>query len=118
MPSKQEDLGKAEENERFLSSIDVRDSCGKGWALVVCFYSALHYIEAYFATKSRHSPNHQIRDSEIRRDRNTLPIADSYSELKTFSMDARYDVVSFPASDVTDARHHLAQIKAHILALV
>jgi len=50
MPTKDEHVKKAVENEKFASSLDDGAQAGVNWKLVVLFYTALHYVEAYLAT--------------------------------------------------------------------
>lgn len=64
------------------------------------FYSALHRIEAYFATRGVHSANHTIRDDHINNDTNTRPFYKTYRRMKSYSMNARYTAISFTVTDV------------------
>lgn len=68
MPLKSEHLTKAQANEKFADSLDASVYPNADWALTALFYSAVHYVEAYFATKSIHSVDLRARDSAIRRD--------------------------------------------------
>ena len=88
------------------------------WQIITLHYSALHYIEAYFATKNVHSKNHPERDERIQRDPNTQPIYRNYSRLKIFSHNARYLTVGAPKSRVTEMEKHLAAIKTHLSQFV
>lgn len=79
------------------------------------FYTALHYVEAYLATKRIHSGSHPIRDSNINRDSVLRAIYPDYRDLKDESRTARYDVVKFSEQDVKDMQKNLETIKKVIV---
>jgi len=119
MPGKSEHLKKAQHDEQFATSLDLHSTPYLDWLVTGMFYSALHYIEAYFATLKMHSPDHRIRDSAIRRDRKISAVYNDYSELKNFSINARYYFHPFTPADVTqNLKRHLDHLKAHILSLI
>jgi len=49
--SKSEHLTKSQQNEEFVKTIDVSQMIGIEWAITVKFYAALHYVQAYFASR-------------------------------------------------------------------
>nr|MDO8081863.1 hypothetical protein [Candidatus Freyarchaeota archaeon] len=54
MPSEKQHLGKAEYNKNFLNEIFVNKPHAEtypDWGIVVVFYTAYHYVHAYFARK-------------------------------------------------------------------
>ena len=70
------------------------------WSVVVAFYSAVHYVNAYLWEKYRFSPpNHAAREQRIYADSTLARIAISYDMLKDWGMQARYD----PVAQITDA---------------
>ena len=119
MPQKQDHVAKAKHDEEFVSSLDLATSPYLDWAITALFYSALHYVEAYFATMKRHSPDHRTRDSAIQRDSKIRGIYNDYSELKNFSINARYYMIPFSESDLRkNLLGRLANIKTRISPLL
>lgn len=118
MPRKPEHISKAEGNERFARSLDNKDPASVDWAIVALFYTALHYIEAYFAQVGTHHRDHQTRDDSIYKDPKTKPIYRTYSKLKSYGHNARYYVYAFDETDIKYAESHLATIKAHLSGLI
>lgn len=119
MPKKDDHLTKAEHDEQFVSSFDLQTSPFVDWAITGLFYAALHYVEAFFATKGRHSADHRARDSSIRRDLDLKAIYDDYNELKNFSINARYYMMRFTTADLTGIlQPRFQKLKAHIMSLI
>ncbi len=114
MPTKAEHQRKAEHDERFVSSLDVATTPYLDWAITALFYSGLHYVEAYFATRGVHSADHRTRDSAVQRDVSIKQLYNDYSELKNFSINARYYMVAFTPDDVRDLQGRLESIRRHI----
>jgi len=115
MPQKSEHLKKAQHDEQFVSSLDLQTTPYLDWIITGMFYSSLHYVEAYFATLRAHSPDHRTRDSAIRRDQNIKAVFDDYSELKNFSINARYYLHHFTPADVTqNLQQRFDHLRAHI----
>lgn len=102
MPTKDTHIRIAEENEAFLSSFSYAVGPARGWASTVSFYAALHYIEAFFSTKFKHSPDHRTRDNNMVQHTETMTIYDEYCELKNISTRARYYGLYPSESDLTD----------------
>lgn len=100
MPSKNDHKAKAEHDKEFVDSLDLSTTPYLDWAITGLFYAALHYVEAYFATMKRHSPDHRTRDSAIQRDSRIKTIYDDYNELKNYSINARYYMVRFAEPEV------------------
>jgi hypothetical protein len=90
VPNKTQHLLIAKSNELFFASLDLTDGAHRGWASTVAFYAALHYIEAFFFVKGRHSPDHRTRDGYMIQFTETMNIYDDFCELKAISTRARY----------------------------
>ena len=114
MPSKEEHIAKAEGNARFASSLPLNDSASIDWALVATFYAAMHYVEAYLATKGQHVRSHTTRDGYVGRDVNLKKIYNQYQDLKYYGYNARYEMTSFHSTDVASASLDLGAIRAQI----
>lgn len=119
MPKLDEHLKKAQHNETFVKSFDLDSTPFIDWAITGLFYSALHYMEAYFAKQGAHSPDHRTRDSNIHRDGNLRSLFFAYSDLKNFSVNARYTPKQFKASDVRNTlQPHFENVKKTITRLL
>ena len=121
MPSKSEHLSKAQHNEVFASTLnqDPNYASYRDWAVTGYFYSAIHYIEAYLASKvpAVHSPDHRARDAVVGSDSVLLPIYDQYRELKDDSTNARYNMtMPTPITVANYVQPNHATLKSHLLA--
>lgn len=118
MPRTEQHLQKAQHNEDFVASLGADPGRFTDWAITGLFYSALHYVEACFALKQRHSADHRARDSDIWRDAQLRGLYTSYSELKNYSVTARYQMRTVTAQDFADCRLALNAIRTGILKLI
>jgi len=85
--------------------------------LVVFFYSAVHYVEAYLAaTMGSHLRSHITRDGYVGRTKELRPIFSQYSHLKYYGYNARYEVLNFTEKDTETAAKDLETIKNLISA--
>jgi hypothetical protein len=55
VPSKEDHLNRAQDNERLAGSLDLNSAINVDWAITILFYAALHYVDAYLAIKPAHS---------------------------------------------------------------
>lgn len=121
MPSRSDHISKAEHNERFAQKVDQTLPSYRDWAVTAYFYSALHYVEAYLATRIPpiHSPGHHARDDQVGRDPALKRIFHQYSELKNDSTNARYQTYTPSPIDLSNyvIPNHLA-IKKYILSII
>ena len=118
MPSRGEHLSKARNNKEFADSIKIENSTRVGWVLTVLFYSALHYIEAYNVQFNYHCRNHQDLHDNIVRNPVLTAISYDYSDLETFSWNARYRAVRYGHKEIEDALEYHAAIEKHITDLI
>ena len=118
MPTKDEHLKKASTDEEFVASLDISKPGHLDWAITALFYAGLHYVEAYFATRKIHSPDHRTRDSAIQRDVSIKQVYKDYNELKNFSINARYYMYRFGSNDLTSLQPRLQNIKQVIAPYV
>ena len=118
MPSTDEHLKKAEGNRRFAYALRPANSVVSGWALTVLFYSALHYVEAYNAKFNTHFKSHDNLKSDIGRNPVLSDIYDEYSDLLTFSWNARYNSVVYGEAELNEAKEYHASVEKHILNLL
>jgi len=119
MPTRDEHLKKASESEKLADTMQPSSQASINWKLVILFYIALHYVEAYLAmTMGIHLRSHTTRDNYVTRDSNLRKVRKEYFHLKYFGYNARYEADTFAASDVAEALGDLAVIKATIEPIV
>lgn len=119
MPSKQDHVRKADENAAFALSLTLDNQTRIDWALIILFYSALHYVEAYLATLGQHLKSHRSRDSVVGRDPNLKKIFPEYQDLTFYGYNARYEMYGFTSDDVTKrAAKEFAAVKTHLKPLL
>jgi len=101
MSTELEHLHKAEYNERFYLSFDLDNTPYRDWVVNGIFYSAVHYIESYFATQGKHSKNHADRNAEISGDPNLgRHIYKKFKPLKDDSENGRYFMKVFTPGEI------------------
>lgn len=117
MNLKEGHISKAKHNNEFLKTIDLKK--GMDWAFVIMFYEAMHYVDAYLATKDiSRVDNHPHRLKLVYLF--LKPVADEYAALFQAGWDARYNVYYKPALpkfySYRDVK--LSNIRTHILNLL
>jgi hypothetical protein len=119
LPSKEAHITKADGNAALALSMTLENQAKIDWTLVILFYAAMHYVEAYLATVGQHLRSHTSRDNIVGRDAKLRKIFAEYQDLKYYGYNARYELLGFTANDVTNtAAKHFATIKAHIKAIL
>lgn len=117
MPDKAQHLNRADGNERLARSLDFDDGLQVDWALVILFYSALHYIDSFLAGKNKHPKNHESRDIEVENNGTLNPIYNDYRRLKDVSREARYDIPNYHKTQFPKFDQRFQNIKRHIKSL-
>jgi hypothetical protein len=108
-------LAKAKKNEAFASGLETSTVTGIEWSITIKFYAALHYVQAYFASKQLGTPiTHSHRASAIQRDAVISAVYDDYRELEDLSRDARYNSVNLKRGHVKFAEDCLESIKSAV----
>ena len=118
MPSQADHINKAERNRDFADAMRPVNPTVVGWSLVVLFYSALHYVEAFHAKHHTHCTTHKQRNGEISRNPQLSVIYRHYQELSDFSWNARYQCASYSSSELAQARESLKAVETHIQKLL
>src|SRR5665213_19522 len=95
MPREDEHKTKAERNEQFAESLPP-DPVGESWAVIATFYSALHYMEVYFAKYNLTTDSHGTRFDQIKADVKLRNAFNSYHYLYDLSRIARYKCKGLP----------------------
>jgi hypothetical protein len=119
VPTRDEHVQKAEGNQTVNDLLDASTQARIDWKLIITFYTAMHYVEAYLAKNlSQHVRSHTTRDNYIARDAGLRKIGIVYSHLKFYGYNARYEPPQFKAKDVQDAEVYLATLKAGLIPLL
>ena len=117
MPNSAEHMRKYNLNKIVLT--EALDRCNKShydWITTVCFYSALHIVEAKFAKKNIDHKNHKDRENEMREsDLFNRKLTDKYKMLSTYSKIARYGPGSIDSTLVSCSLQYLKDIEDEIL---
>ena len=121
MPSKERHLAQAGKNEAFYQSFDLPSTAFLDWAVTGLFYAALHYVDAFLATRGTSSgidpDNHYQREFWLSREILLTSIYSNYQELKNRSEDARYRLLHFTPMSVAQLEAtHLGPIRHTIQA--
>jgi hypothetical protein len=118
VPTKAEHLNKATGIAALADSLKpLTDQAKIDWALVMLFYAAVHYVEAYLSTLTPaiHLRSHTTRDSYMGRNSTLKKVYKEYQDLKFYGYNARYELFGFTSRDVTDvAAKNFAKIKNYL----
>ncbi|MFY9904872.1 MAG: hypothetical protein WBX02_04975 [Terriglobales bacterium] len=119
MPTKDEHVKKAEGNETFAAGIPSATQTEIDWTLVVLFYAAVHYVEAYLYKQwGAHVRSHTTRDKYFAKEAVLKKVFSQYSHLKYYGYNARYEVSGFTKSDTLSATKYLDEIKKQIIPVL
>jgi hypothetical protein len=117
LATKDEHLRKAEENQAFAESITNSDVAQREWGLIIRFYAAIHYVEAYLSSVGCGTVSHRERRRVIASRSELAPLADDFQDLYNLAWNARYLCLPCPTAEVIKAHQLLLSIRAHIRLL-
>ncbi len=118
MPNRIAHLKKAQHNEKFYLSFDIEKTPYKDWIVVGVFYTALHFIDSYFALSNKHPFAHGMRDDWVRDDWRLSQIWPDYRDLKEYRQKASYKVYEFNSQEIkNDVLPLLNSIKSYLQKL-
>lgn len=100
MPAKDEHIKNAQHNRLFWKSHDLDSTPFHDWVVTGIFYEAVHWVEAYLATKGDHPTTHGQRNSAISRHGELDSIVLDYDILKAESENARYACYKHTSDDI------------------
>ncbi len=116
MPNRQRHLTKARENENLADTMASLPDRHTDWEVTMLFYSALHYVDAFLATRGVHPKTHRERINLLA---NTTNFARDYRTLLRRSMNARYHLYRFTPREVGRIKNGpFRRVKEGILALL
>jgi hypothetical protein len=113
VPTRDEHINRAEENEQMAKAMDLSKGVNVGWAITIIYYSALHYVDAYLEVQSIRPPNHEERDARV--NSKLKDIYNEYRYLKHKSREARYSIANYTKENFYSACPKLSKIKTYIL---
>lgn len=116
MPTAQQHLDGAERNEQFAKSLELSDHAQADWAVTAIFYAALHYVDAFFVSRSDKPAFHTQREGKIRDTPELVGIWMDYRRLKDMSREARYDLAPYTHVEFHSALKHLEKVRSQVLA--
>jgi len=116
MPSQKNHIDQARHNEQFVSSFNIKTTPFLDWVVNGIFYSALHYLDSYFANKGKHPGTHPERIRLIWAERDLgRPFFRLYRPLKDDSEQGRYAMRGFSPDEIQRyIRPLLNDIKTHL----
>lgn len=118
MPTLMQHAVKAKHNETFFRGFDLDATPYLDWVVVAVFYTALHLVEAFAATRGEHPDSHVERDRFIWVSSELQPILAHYFHLKNDAEDARYRARTFAPDEVKHLiANHFEPLKQHIASL-
>ena len=101
MPDAAWHLAKAARFEAFLEALSANDNEHPEWIVIVQFYTALHYVDAFYAVRGHvHVGGHGRRRQLLRTFPETSAVEDVYRLLEKASQEARYEGEPFDQVDV------------------
>ena len=119
MPSKEEHIVKARHDRQFWSSYDLDQTPFKDWVVSGIFYEAVHWVEAFLATKGDHPNTHAQRSHAMQRYDDLDPVIIDYAVLKTESENARYNCYNHSSDDIrNDLVPTLGNIESYVQTLL
>lgn len=103
MPTRIAHEQQAHSNNSFWMTLNIQQTPHLDWVVTGMFYEAVHWIEAFLATRNIHSSSHGERSqrmASIQELANSTAIID-YGILRTESENARYWCYNFTPAQVT-----------------
>lgn len=120
MPTKDEHVTWAAHDRAFRTSFDLSTTPFVNWVVTGIFYEAVHWVEAFLATKGYNSGSHRQRSWAMLLFVSELgPIQTDYDTLKLDSEKSRYECYEHTGQQVREELVPLLNsIKSHISALL
>lgn len=117
MPGLAVHRARAEANERISNRLGPDLNPDLDWRVTMLFYAAVHWAEAYLATRSVHSASHAERVRTLK----TLnfPVLREYQLLEDASRAARYDCATYTAATAALLEsQHYTPVRDYVLTLL
>ena len=109
---------KAESAQLVLQKVDIEEHAD--WIVIIAFYQALHWVDAYLLSKGQSQPtNHTARNNVVRNDKFLRSIYGHFDYMYNASMHARYHSWDDYSSEVQEILEiDLYKIISHISPLI
>ena len=105
-------LTKASDCERVAATLNTTDAAARCWSVIMKFYAALHYVDAYFAEQRyEFIDHHEDRRRRLGQFRETRRIEDAYRRLERLSWAARYDSITVTEEDARRANGYFTTVR-------
>jgi hypothetical protein len=118
LPSKEDHLEKARENQRLAESFQLHSRTEREWSVTIRFYAGVHYLQAYLETKSARTSTHSETRKKIRAMAELHDLEDAYNQLYNMSWNARYMTLPCSTDNVLRANDLLLAVVSHIQKLM
>ena len=101
MPGRDEHLRIVGRFEAFLQQINTPTQPYREWVVIVWFHVALHYVDAFLATKGHEEiEGHSGRWAKLPNYDETRPLAETFHRLYKEAKEARYEGADFAPPDL------------------
>jgi hypothetical protein len=115
LPSKDEHLSKAVDNQAFAEALQNGSRAEREWGVIARFYAAMHLVEAYLlSSRGSGTRNHAERRRVIHATPELGRIEAFYADLYNSAWNARYLCLECRSDDVIKAHDQLLQIRRAI----
>ena len=115
MPDAAWHLTKAARFEGFLDAASVTEAQHPEWIVITHFYTVLHYVDAFYATKGHaHIGGHGRRRHLLRAFSETSTIEEAYRLLEKASQEARYEGEPFDQADLERSERLYAEVRTEM----
>ena len=105
MPSQANHVRAARANEELARHL--LSTSWNNWATVAAFYSALHWVDAFLASRLNHHPaDHRVREQLVATTADLRPIYGHYRALFRRCNQVRYELRTFTAADMAALIQH------------
>lgn len=121
MPKKETHVDQANHNKDFWISVVGSSNLYFDWVVIGMFYEAVHWIEAFLATKNMHSSSHRQRFQTMARlpeTRGDLALIADYDFLRIDSENARYWGHKPTVSEIENLKPLIKRIRTTLTALL
>jgi hypothetical protein len=105
-------LEKAHDYQAYAESLENGSRTEREWGIIIRFYAAVHYVEAYLSTTREGTNSHIERRRAIGRKPELAELRNSFQMLYNLAWNSRYLTLPCPLEDVITAHRLLLQVRA------
>lgn len=111
MRGREQHLRSAERFERFLAQIDHDQQPYREWVVIVMFHIAIHYVDAFLATKKGKVTAHGDRWAKMENEPETRVLGGTMMTLYGDAKEARYEGGEYAPMDLEPIRKRYKTIR-------